>query len=514
MCRLLKSTVAAALLVAALVPLLPSSAGASPPAAAAQALADTDVFRFSGGGYGHGVGMSQYGAKGLADQGRTTAEILRHYYAGTTLGLDSSINNLRIRLAETSAAVTLTTAGPIQVRLNGTPFWSYPAGSTFSVRRVGTSFEISGRGQFGAPGDRLDLVMQQGQPLQVSSTGHSYRWGRLTFQMSAASALLVVLDSLTMQRYLYGISEVPEQLALRHAERPGHRGTDLRRGADAGTAGCRQPLRPLRHDPGPELHGLRARIEPAGEPLDRCSARHRPPARRARGVPVVTFYFSTSGGATREQRVRVRVRPPPPALRGRSGRRREPATTAGLAPTPAPSSPQWLGRQADTAVGSRAGDHRGQSAVGSRAASTRPQCTIRGTAGTKTVTGARLRGVINQGTGPAVANSLPSTKLVISRPPNRGPDRQLRTGRRRRTEPCHCVRVGHRSRHHRPGPRPRLCRRTLGRQPRPRTAHGPTSAAPTPATAMLTGSPSRSAWKAGRTASASMSSTRRGKGRT
>ena len=31
-------------------------------------------------GYGHGVGMSQYGANTLADEGKTYEEILKHYY--------------------------------------------------------------------------------------------------------------------------------------------------------------------------------------------------------------------------------------------------------------------------------------------------------------------------------------------------------------------------------------------------------------------------------------------------
>lgn len=38
-------------------------------------------------GYGHGVGMSQYGARGLALQGMNYREILAWYYQGTTLGL-------------------------------------------------------------------------------------------------------------------------------------------------------------------------------------------------------------------------------------------------------------------------------------------------------------------------------------------------------------------------------------------------------------------------------------------
>ena len=43
---------------------------------------------FFGRGYGHGVGMSQYGARGRALAGQTAATILAHYYRGTTLGID------------------------------------------------------------------------------------------------------------------------------------------------------------------------------------------------------------------------------------------------------------------------------------------------------------------------------------------------------------------------------------------------------------------------------------------
>ena len=40
---------------------------------------------FVGGGYGHGVGMSQNGVKTMADQGKTYEEILAHYYPQTSL---------------------------------------------------------------------------------------------------------------------------------------------------------------------------------------------------------------------------------------------------------------------------------------------------------------------------------------------------------------------------------------------------------------------------------------------
>ena len=42
-------------------------------------------FVFTVRGYGHGVGMSQYGADTMAKQGSSYREILSHYYPGTTL---------------------------------------------------------------------------------------------------------------------------------------------------------------------------------------------------------------------------------------------------------------------------------------------------------------------------------------------------------------------------------------------------------------------------------------------
>ena len=47
------------------------------------------VYIFTVNGYGHGVGMSQYGAKLMAEQGATYREILAHYYPGTEIRVRS-----------------------------------------------------------------------------------------------------------------------------------------------------------------------------------------------------------------------------------------------------------------------------------------------------------------------------------------------------------------------------------------------------------------------------------------
>lgn len=46
---------------------------------------ESGTFCFTTKGYGHGVGLSQWGAKALAEQGQNFADILAHYYPGTSL---------------------------------------------------------------------------------------------------------------------------------------------------------------------------------------------------------------------------------------------------------------------------------------------------------------------------------------------------------------------------------------------------------------------------------------------
>ena len=43
-------------------------------------------YKVIGGGFGHGVGLSQYGASGMAKKGHTYDEILKHYYSGISIG--------------------------------------------------------------------------------------------------------------------------------------------------------------------------------------------------------------------------------------------------------------------------------------------------------------------------------------------------------------------------------------------------------------------------------------------
>ena len=73
-------------------------------AAAAPALAGKARFTIRGAGFGHGVGMSQYGAYGFAQQGTAYDRILRHYYTDTELGTTDPAETVRVLLQSTGTA--------------------------------------------------------------------------------------------------------------------------------------------------------------------------------------------------------------------------------------------------------------------------------------------------------------------------------------------------------------------------------------------------------------------------
>src|SRR5476651_2001823 len=56
------------------------------------------VLVFDGHGYGHGVGLAQWGAYGYALHGWTYDQILAHYYTGTTLGA-ATVSRVRVLVA-------------------------------------------------------------------------------------------------------------------------------------------------------------------------------------------------------------------------------------------------------------------------------------------------------------------------------------------------------------------------------------------------------------------------------
>jgi peptidoglycan hydrolase-like amidase len=104
------------------LPAAPAVAAACPPsggAAIPPATAAGDVV-FRGGGWGHGLGMSQYGAQGAARLGCSADQILTRYYAGTAVVSRPMPASLRLRMLDNGYRVDVEAVqGPLTWLLTG-----------------------------------------------------------------------------------------------------------------------------------------------------------------------------------------------------------------------------------------------------------------------------------------------------------------------------------------------------------------------------------------------------------
>ena len=116
----------------------------SRPGLATAALPQTPAMvRFEGGGWGHGVGMSQYGAYGRGAAGHDRAEILGFYYPGTDLTTVDPLDDVAVHLFSGFGAV-FTTSGPVDlINADDEVFVTLEAATTLTIDRVIEGFTIT-----------------------------------------------------------------------------------------------------------------------------------------------------------------------------------------------------------------------------------------------------------------------------------------------------------------------------------------------------------------------------------
>ncbi|HEX5450106.1 MAG TPA: SpoIID/LytB domain-containing protein [Gaiellaceae bacterium] len=148
------------------------------------------AFVLTGHGWGHGIGMSQWGAYGYAKHGWTFDKILAHYYVGTSLG-SASVSTVRVLVAqgkkEKLTATTVTDSAGHTLQLSG-PVVLTPA------------LTVSGE-QLTPP-----LTFTSTDPIAVN--GVAYR-GDMSVQVSGKT--LLVIDDVALDSYVKGVvpSEMP-----------------------------------------------------------------------------------------------------------------------------------------------------------------------------------------------------------------------------------------------------------------------------------------------------------------
>jgi stage II sporulation protein D len=277
--RLQTAALLASAFAAVAVALVPATAAAAP----------MQVVR--GAGFGHGIGMSQYGAYGMAQNGWGHAKILRHYYKGTKLGQAPS-RPVRVLLQASDPYVRFSgaTTGPGGTALSPR--------TTYVVRRAGGRLALYGAGGKRVGTFRAPLTVSRGgKPLRLLGpaiqgvTSGRYR-GSLELHPGSLGGVTAV-NALPIDDYVQGVvpGEVP---ASWHA-------SVLR--AQAVTART-YALSTRKTDGGIFDQYPDTRSQMYKGVIAETSSTNSAVRRTAgeivtyRGRPATTYYFSTSGGRT------------------------------------------------------------------------------------------------------------------------------------------------------------------------------------------------------------------------
>jgi stage II sporulation protein D len=176
----------ATLIVAAAATVAVSSAAPAP---------SRTVFVVDGGGWGHGVGMSQWGAYGQALEGRTHQKILATYYPGTKL-VQTAPRTVRVLVVAAAKTLRIASKGPFKVRDATGATYPLPAGTV----TLGPDLTLSLDGVETRLRGPLRLSPASASPLEAQGVG--YRG-----QLSVASdgKALQAINLVGLELYLQGV---------------------------------------------------------------------------------------------------------------------------------------------------------------------------------------------------------------------------------------------------------------------------------------------------------------------
>jgi stage II sporulation protein D len=241
-----------------------------------------------GAGFGHGVGLCQYGAYGYAQNGRSYREILRHYYSGTRIGRAGN-RPVRVLLQASHPYVRFRGAS----RLAGVRDLDRRA--TYRVAPSRGRLGLYRRGRLVGRYRRLRVYRRRGVVRLLGRAINGFRHGRYRGALDllpGASGGVTAVNRIKVDQYIYGVvpGEVPStwHSEVLKAQAVAARTYALATRKTGGVFDLYPDTRSQVYE------GV------AGETASTNSA-VRATARQIvtyEGEPIVAYYFSTSGGHT------------------------------------------------------------------------------------------------------------------------------------------------------------------------------------------------------------------------
>jgi len=156
-----------------------------------------------GRGFGHGVGMSAYGAYGYAEHGKSYRFILGHYYRGTTIGTLEKPRVVRVLLDITPGDVEFSGATSACGQ-------QLDPGRSYEAHRVARSVKLRSSG--GKPLANCGRKLRAAGKGKITIAGQgTYRGALETVPTESDAGSLNIVNALALEQYAKGVmpNEVP-----------------------------------------------------------------------------------------------------------------------------------------------------------------------------------------------------------------------------------------------------------------------------------------------------------------
>jgi stage II sporulation protein D len=194
-------------LVSVLVLVAGSAAHARTSARAQPVPAGAATFLVTGHGWGHGVGLSQYGAYGYAQKGVAFDKIVLHYFPGTELGA-APVSRVRVLLTSGAGTLDIGSTADFKVR-DGTGVTHTVTAGRYALK---PALKLAVDGQSTPRALPGPLLFQPGPA--ALGLKHPYRG---SIQIDVVTGKLRAINMVGLEQYLYGV--VPSEMPFKwHAE--------------------------------------------------------------------------------------------------------------------------------------------------------------------------------------------------------------------------------------------------------------------------------------------------------
>jgi SpoIID/LytB domain protein len=277
----------------------------------------TDIpanFYFTGAGYGHGVGMSQIGAKAMATAGESATSILKYYYKDVDVVPVVDTATIRVNIGHLikGAVFSTNTSGTTLKVFSGdlalTDTATAPVITIANKKKLSISLSIDKKGIQGIPGNPAVATLRWSGgstpvlTLTESNTTDRYRYGQVNIKV--VKGALEITNSLALHdEYLLGISEVSSAWpsAVLEAQTIAARSYAL---SKMGNIKSYCDCHLYAHIADQNFVGFAKEAEAKIGPLWRAAVLRTVVdsstglAILSKGQPIQAYYFSSSGGAT------------------------------------------------------------------------------------------------------------------------------------------------------------------------------------------------------------------------